>query len=100
MCWQHRWHLLGQRWPCAAPWAPRSSAESSWLHLPARMWSLLPGIFAEEMEDHVQPSWKRVSDLAADLLLREGGREGEREVVVGELVPCSASLLLYQKKSS
>lgn len=86
----------GPAWPCAAPWAPRSSAESSWLHLPAWMWSLLPGIFAEEIEDHVHPSWKRVSDLAADLLLWEG----EREAVVGEPVSCSASLVLYQKKNS
>lgn len=60
---------------CAAPWAPRSSAESSWLHLPPRMWLLLPGIF-EEIKDRVHPSWKRVSDLAADLLRREGGRVG------------------------
>lgn len=86
----------GPVWLCAASWAPHSSPESSWLHLPAWMWSFLPGIFAEEVEDHVQPPWKRVSDLAADPLLWEGGRE----VVVGELVSCSAYLLLYQKESS
>lgn len=54
----------------------------------------LPGIF-KEIEDRVHRSWKRVSDLTADLLLWAGGRAGWGEV---EPVPCSASLLLYQEK--
>lgn len=58
---------------------------------------LLCGIFDKEVEDRVQPSWKKVSDLDAGVALWEGG-EGEWEVVVGKLVSCSVSLF-YQKES-
>lgn len=70
----------GQVWPHEALRDPRGSAGSSGLRFPARMWSLLPGIFAAEIEDHVRPWWRRVSDLAADPLLWEaGGRESGRQ---------------------
>lgn len=49
----------GLAWPRAAPWAPCSSAESSWLHLLAQMWLLPRGIFAEDLEEHIQPSMEK-----------------------------------------
>lgn len=52
-------HACGISWArmaAAAPWAPCSSAESSCLHLLARMSPLPRGVFAEDSEEHIRPS--------------------------------------------
>lgn len=96
VCWQHLWHLRGQC-GCVQLHEPHTALQRAPGFISRHgcgRFSL--GSLRKRLKTTSSPHGK---GWVISLLIPSFEREGGREVVVGELVSCSAYLLLYQKES-